>query len=81
MAALGARRLCMREPFAEDRRRGERLSAESAGLHLDCSRNRVTDETTRPLLRFTKEYAAAERIDAMSSGAKISVIEQRAARR
>ncbi|MDH5246190.1 MAG: glucose-6-phosphate isomerase [Betaproteobacteria bacterium] len=72
------RDLHLRDLFATDPLRGERLTAEAAGLYLDYSKNRVTDETIRLLLRLADECALAERIDAMFSGARINVTEQRA---
>ena len=72
------RNLHLRELFANDTRRGERLTAEAAGLYLDYSKNRVTDETIGLLLRLADECSLAERIDAMFSGDKINVTEQRA---
>ena len=66
------------ELFAGDPQRGERLTAEAAGLYLDYSKNRVTDETIALLLRLAEECGLAERIDAMFSGEKINVTEQRA---
>ena len=72
------RSLHLRQLFTDDPRRGERLSAEAAGLYLDYSKNRVTDETIGLLLRLADECGVAERIDAMFSGRKINVTEQRA---
>ncbi len=72
------RDLHLRELFASDPLRGERLTAEAAGLYLDYSKNRVTDETIGLLLRLADECGLAERIDAMFSGARINVTEQRA---
>ncbi len=72
------RNLHLRELFASDPMRGERLAAEAAGLYLDYSKNRVTDETIGLLLRLADECNLATRIDAMFSGAKINVTEQRA---
>ena len=66
------------ELFAEDPGRGERLSAEGAGLYLDYSKNRITDETVRLLLRLAQESGVAERRDAMFRGEKINITEQRA---
>jgi glucose-6-phosphate isomerase len=70
--------LHLRALFASDIRRGERLTAEAAGLYFDYSKNRVTDETIGLLLRLAEECGLAERIDALFSGAKINVTEQRA---
>jgi glucose-6-phosphate isomerase len=72
------RNLHLRELFANDIRRGERMTAEAVGLYLDYSKNRVTDETIGLLLRLADECSLAERIDAMFSGARINVTEQRA---
>jgi len=68
----------LRALFAEDPQRGERLTAEAAGLYLDYSKNRVTDETLRLLLRLAEESGLRARIDAMFSGEKINVTENRA---
>ncbi len=72
------RNLHLRELFASDPMRGERLAAEAAGLYLDYSKNRVTDETIGLLLRLADECNLAQHIGAMFSGAKINVTEQRA---
>ena len=68
----------LRQLFAEDPRRGERLTAEAAGLYLDYSKNRVTDETLRLLLDLAGECGLRARIDAMFRGEKINVTEGRA---
>ena len=60
------------------RERGERFAAEGAGLYLDYSKNRVTDETLRLLLQLAEECGLRERIDAMFRGEKINVTEHRA---
>jgi glucose-6-phosphate isomerase len=73
------RNVHLRDLFAGDPQRGERLTAEAAGLYLDYSKNRVTDETIALLLRLAHECGLAERIEAMFSGQKINVTEQRAA--
>ncbi len=70
--------LHLRQLFADDPGRGERLVAESAGLYLDYSKNRITDETVRLLLALAKERGVAERRDAMFRGDKINVTENRA---
>jgi glucose-6-phosphate isomerase len=72
------RSLHLRQLFAEDPRRGERLTVEAAGLYLDYSKNRVTGETIGLLLRLAEECGLAERIEAMFGGQKINVTEQRA---
>ncbi|HZB96728.1 MAG TPA: hypothetical protein VE268_12290, partial [Herpetosiphonaceae bacterium] len=68
----------LRTLFAEDPRRGERLSVEAVGIYLDYSKNRITDETLRLLLRLAEESGLRERIDAMFGGEKINVTERRA---
>jgi len=72
------RDLHLRALFKDDPKRGERLTAEAAGLYLDYSKNRVTDETLDLLLRLAKESGLRARIDAMFSGEKINVTEKRA---
>jgi glucose-6-phosphate isomerase len=68
----------LRRLFADDPGRGQRLVAEGAGLYLDYSKNRITDETVRLLLQLAKERGVAERRDAMFRGEKINVTENRA---
>jgi glucose-6-phosphate isomerase len=68
----------LRALFAEDPRRGERLAIEAAGLYLDYSKNRVTDETIGLLVRLAEESGLRERIDAMFRGEKINITENRA---
>jgi glucose-6-phosphate isomerase len=68
----------LRELFAADRGRGERLTAEAAGLFLDYSKNRITDETLGLLLRLADASRLRARIDAMFRGEKINVTEDRA---
>ncbi len=63
----------LRELFAEDEHRGERLTAEAVGVLLDYSKNRVTDETLRLLVRLAGESGLRERIDAMFRGDRINV--------
>ena len=75
-AALGERHL--REIFAEDPDRGERLVAEGAGLTLDYSKHRVTDETLKLLVDLAKERDVEGRRDAMFAGEHINVSEDRA---
>src|SRR6201989_3550662 len=70
--------LHLRELFANDPRRGERLTADVAGIYLDYSKNRVTDETLRLLLQLADESGLRARIDAMFSGEKINISEKRA---
>jgi glucose-6-phosphate isomerase len=68
----------LRELFAEDPGRGERLSAEAAGLYLDYSKNRVTDETLRLLIGLAEEAGLEQRRDMMFAGERINVSENRA---
>ena len=73
---IGGRHL--RELFAEDPGRGERLAAEAAGLYLDYSKNRVTDGTMALLTQLARESGLEERRDAMMRGEPINVSEHRA---
>jgi glucose-6-phosphate isomerase len=68
----------LRELFARDPGRGERLTAEAAGIFLDYSKNRITDETVTLLVRLAEESGLRARIDAMFRGDKINVSEKRA---
>jgi len=68
----------LRTLFREDPARGERMTAEAGGLFLDYSKNRVTGETLRLLVRLAEESGLAARIDAMFRGEKINVTEGRA---
>ncbi len=68
----------LRQLFAKDRDRGERLAVEGAGIYLDYSKNRITDETLRLLLQLARESALRARIDAMFRGDKINTSENRA---
>jgi len=67
----------LRTLFASDPARGERLVAEGAGLYLDYSKHRVTDETLRLLLELARQSGLRERIDAMFRGDAINVTERR----
>ena len=69
----------LRQIFAADPARGTRLTAEAAGLYLDYSKHRITDETLRLLLQLAEERGLADRTEAMFSGEKINVTEGRAA--
>jgi glucose-6-phosphate isomerase len=71
-------KLHLRDLFAEDPKRGERMAVEAVGLYLDYSKNRITDETLRLLLGLADEAGLRERIDAMFSGEKINITEKRA---
>jgi glucose-6-phosphate isomerase len=70
--------LHLRQLFAEDTERGTRLTAEAVGLFLDYSKNRITDETLKLLLKLAEESGLRERIDAMFRGEKINITENRA---
>src|SRR5580765_5608809 len=72
------RDLHLRTLFADDATRGERLTAEAVGLYLDYSKNRVTAQTLKLLLRLAGESGLRERIDAMFRGEKINITEKRA---
>jgi len=72
------RGLHLRKLFADDAKRGERMTAEAAGIYLDYSKNRITDETMTLLLRLAEESGLRERIDAMFRGEKINITEKRA---
>jgi glucose-6-phosphate isomerase len=68
----------LRTLFADDAKRGERLTAEAAGIYLDYSKNRITDETLELLRGLAEEAGLRERIDAMFRGDKINLTENRA---
>src|SRR5438094_3400170 len=72
------RELHLRKLFADDPKRGERMTAEAVGLYLDYSKNRITDETLDLLLQLAEESGLRARIDAMFEGEKINVTEDRA---
>ena len=76
--AQNARALHLRDLFAQDGARGERLTAEAAGLFLDYSKNRVTAETIQLLLQLAEESGLRQRIEAMFQGEKINRTENRA---
>ncbi len=67
----------LRDLFTEDPERGTRLAAEAAGIYLDYSKNRVTDETLGLLIDLAEESRLAERRDAMFNGERINVSENR----
>src|SRR5260370_42530004 len=69
------RGLHLRKLFAADLKRGERMTAEAAGLFLDYSKNRVTNETLNLLLKLARESGLRGRIKAMCSGEKIEIPE------
>jgi len=68
----------LRDLFARDPKRGERLTAEAVGLFLDYSKNRITDDTIPLLLQLAEECGVRARIDAMFRGEKINTTENRA---
>ena len=68
----------LRDLFAQDPKRGERLAVEAAGVYLDYSKNRITDETLSLLVRLAEACGLRARIDAMFQGQKINVSEKRA---
>jgi glucose-6-phosphate isomerase len=68
----------LRTLFAEDGTRGERLTVEAAGLYLDYSKNRITDETVKLLIRLAEESGLKDRIGSMFRGEKINITENRA---
>jgi glucose-6-phosphate isomerase len=68
----------LRELFARETKRGERLTAEAAGLFLDYSKNRITDQTLQLLFQLANESGLRERMEAMFRGDKINVTEKRA---
>jgi len=70
--------LHLKELFAADPKRGERLTAKAVGLFLDYSKNRITDETIQRLLQLAKESGVRERMAAMFAGEKINFTENRA---
>jgi len=68
----------LRDLFAQDAARGERMTIEAAGLFLDYSKNRITDETIQLLVQLAEESGLRQRIDAMFRGEKINLTEKRA---
>jgi glucose-6-phosphate isomerase len=64
--------------FADDPSRGERLAASGAGIELDYSKNRITDQTLQLLFQLAKHAGLEQRIEAMFSGSKINITENRA---
>jgi glucose-6-phosphate isomerase len=71
-------KLHLRQLFADDPKRGQRMAVEAVGLYLDYSKNRVTDETLKLFLQLAAESGLRARIDAMFSGEKINITEKRA---
>src|SRR6266404_2441728 len=72
------RELHLRDLFAQDPKRGEGLTLKAAGLYLDYSKNRVTEETLKLLFQLATESGLKERIASMFKGEKINVTEKRA---
>ncbi|MGC2049488.1 MAG: glucose-6-phosphate isomerase [Gallionella sp.] len=68
----------LRKLFADDPKRGERMTVEAAGVFLDYSKNRITDVTLKLLLQLAGECGLRQRIDAMFRGDKINITEDRA---
>src|SRR5271157_720697 len=75
---MQVRELHLRDLFAEDLKRGERMTVEAAGLFLDYSKNRITDETLKLLIQLAEESGLRDRIEAMFRGDKINITENRA---
>jgi glucose-6-phosphate isomerase len=71
-------KLHLRQLFADDPTRSERLASEAVGLSLDYSKNRITDETLKLLIQLAEESRLGEKIDAMFRGEKINLTEKRA---
>ena len=68
----------MKQLFADDPTRGERYTAEAEGIFLDYSKNRITDETLKLLLELAEESGLKSKLEAMFTGQKINVTENRA---
>jgi len=71
-------KLHLRQLFADDPKRGQRMAVEASGLYLDYSKNRITDETLKLLLQLAEESGLRARIEAMFNGEKINITENRA---
>ena len=71
-------KLHLRELFAKDKKRGEQMNCEAVGLFLDYSKNRVTAQTLKLLIQLAKESGLREHMEAMFSGEKINITENRA---
>src|SRR5262245_30359325 len=68
----------LRQLFAENPTRGERLTAEGVGIYLDYSKNRITDDTLKLLIELAEQSGLRGHIDAMFRGEKINITEKRA---
>ena len=73
------RELHLRDLFAHDPTRGERMAAEGVGIYLDYSKNRITDYTLKLLIQLAEESGLQARIDAMFRGEMVNITERRAA--
>src|ERR1700712_1310621 len=76
--AAAIKPLHLRQLFADDPARGQRFTAEAEGIFLDYSKNRITDETLSLLTQLAEESGLRERTEAMFTGQKINVTENRA---
>src|SRR4029453_11369861 len=72
------RGLHLRKLFADEPRRGERMTAAAVGIFLDYSKNRIPDETLQAPLQLAEESGLRVRIDAMFRGEKLNTTEERA---
>jgi glucose-6-phosphate isomerase len=70
--------LHLRQLFADDPQRGQRLTLEAIGIYFDYSKNRITDETLRLLVQLAEEAGLRQHIDAMFRGDRINISENRA---
>jgi glucose-6-phosphate isomerase len=73
------RLLHLRDLFASDPTRGERMATEAVGINLDYSKNRITDQTVKLLVQLAEQSGLQARIDAMFRGEKINITENKAA--
>src|SRR5947208_15158323 len=71
-------KLHLRQLFDDDPKRGERMTAEAAGIYLDYSKNRITDKTPDLLFQLAEQRGLRSKIDAMLSGDKTTITEKRA---
>src|ERR1700748_204401 len=71
-------KLHLRQLFADDPKRGQRMALAAVGLYLDYSKDRVTDATIKLLLALAEQSGLRGRLDAMFSGEKINITEKRA---
>src|SRR5678816_4117974 len=72
------REVHLRKMFADDPKRGERMTTEAVGIFLDYSKNRITDETLKLLIQLAEESGLKDRMEAMFRGEKINITENRA---